>query len=409
MKPLSIDFSHVKERFLRYVQIDTRSTPGTDQCPSSAGQWDLLKVLAQELEQMGAEEVELNDQGILMATIPASTDAPTDAPVIGLLAHVDTAPVISGKGVKPRCISAYNGEAIPMAQGLPLSPENFPELKHYLGQEIICASGDTLLGADDKAGVAAIMELSAWLLFAPGVRHGKIRVAFTPDEEIGTGVSHLDVEAFGADFGVTVDGADLGSVNFSNFNAANVTVEIQGKDIHPGSAKGRMVNALLLGIEIQNQLPPKETPAETAGEEGFFHLEAFTGTTAKARMQYLIRDFDRGAFEERKEFLRQACEKINAAYGEGTVHLEIHDVYYNMGDKISHDIRNRILLAYEKAGVVPREEGIRGGTDGAQLSYRGLPCPNICTGGHNFHSAYEFIPVESLEKVVHILKNLVVL
>ena len=399
------DGKTVKERFLRYVGINTQSVAGTGNFPSTPGQTTLLKLLREELTDLGAADVELDADAFLFATIPA-TDGKS-VPAVGLLAHVDTSPAVSGAGVRVVCVENYGGGDIPMGEGYVLSPKMFPELLHDEGQEILCTDGTTLLGADDKAGVAEIVELAARLLSPDAPAHGEIRIGFTSDEEIGTGIRRFDIDKFGADFAYTVDGAQLGVINCENFNAANAKVTIRGTSIHPGGAKGKMVNAVLLAMELQGMLPAYQNPTSTEGREGFFHLSSLNGNVDAAVADYLIRDHDRSLFEKKKRLLESACDYLNEKYGANTVALEMQDLYYNMCDKIDPRIVDAVKSAMTASGVEPIVEPIRGGTDGAQLSYKGLPCPNICTGGHNFHGRYEYISVQAMEKVVEILERLV--
>lgn len=395
----------VKSRFLRYVKIDTQSEQHADKIPSTGKQLDLCRLLRDELVSLGAAEVKLDAHGYVTATIPANTE--TKAPVIGLLAHVDTADMVSGANVKPVLTPHYGGGDIDMGNGYTLSPEASPELLAHLGEEIVCSDGTTLLGADDKAGVAEIMTFAERMLAQSAPAHGKIRIGFTPDEEVGRGVDLFDVPAFGADFGYTVDGGALGEINYECFNAAGAEIRVRGLSTHTGSAKGRMVNALLVAMELHNLLPRFENPACTDGYEGFFHLDKLEGCVDHAAMTYILRDHDAEKFEQKKTLMRKACVFLNEKYGAGTIELDMNDTYYNMKSKVPQFVIDAAKHAMEEVGVTPYFAPIRGGTDGSRLSYMGLPCPNLCTGGYNFHSRYEFIAVQSMEKVVDILEALV--
>lgn len=368
--------------------------------PSTPGQTELARLLVGELKDMGAQAELDDDSGIVYASIPSNVEG--NVPVIGWVAHVDTAPGVSGSGVKPRIVRSYDGGDILLnpEQGMVLSPAVFPELADYLGQDLVVTDGTTLLGADDKAGVAEIMDMAASFLLNPERPHGEIRIAFTPDEEIGRGTDAFDVARFGADFAYTVDGGALGEIEYENFNAASAVVTVQGFSIHPGSAKGRMLNACLVLMEFQGMLPAFQNPAFTEGYEGFYHLDSLRGDVEWAAAEYLIRDHDREAFERKKEFMQECAALLNRKYGEGTVKAEITDSYYNMKEKILPHMHlvEHARRAMEAVGVRPEIVPVRGGTDGARLSFMGLPCPNLCAGGHNFHGKYEYVPVRSLEK-----------
>ncbi len=395
----------VKERFLRYVQLDTQSEDNVETVPSTAKQLDLARLLREELSAMGAEDVSLDGHGYVTASVPANTDR--KAPVVGLLAHMDTSDAVSGANVHPVLTPRYGGGDIAMGNGYVLSPKDSPALLDHVGEEIVCSDGSTLLGADDKAGVAEIMTLAGRLL-APGAPlHGKIRIAFTPDEEVGRGVDFFDTAAFGADFAYTVDGGERGEINRENFNAADAEVSIQGVSTHPGSARGRMVNASLVCMELNDLLPRFMNPACTSDYEGFFHLERMSGRVDHAEMLYIIRDHDRRKFERKKALMQDACAFLNEKYGENTVSLRLSDTYYNMRDQIDERLVDAAKRAMERAGMVPFVRPIRGGTDGARLSFLGLPCPNLCTGGCNFHSRYEFVSVQAMEQVVDMLEALI--
>ena len=394
----------VKERFLRYVKIDTQSRQDMDAIPSTKKQFDLAKLLFGELTALGAQDVALDEHGYVTATIPANTEK--NAPVVGLLAHMDTSDAVSGANVKPVLTPNYDGGDIAMSEGYVLSPKTSAELLDHIGEEIICSDGTTLLGADDKAGVAEIMTLCERLLSPGAPEHGALRIGFTPDEEVGRGVDLFDVARFNADLAYTVDGGALGEINYECFNAASAKIHIQGVSTHTGSARGRMVNASLVCMELHDLLPRFENPACTSDYEGFFHLERISGCPDHADLYYLIRDHDAEKFEHKKELMRQACSFLNRKYGDGTVSLDLRDTYFNMKQKIDRSIVEAAERAMESVGMQPRLEPIRGGTDGARLSYMGLPCPNLCTGGYNFHGRYEFISAESMEKVVDMLSAL---
>ena len=394
----------VLDRFLKYVSVGSQSDADSATVPSTPGQTELARLLAGELKDMGAQAELDDDSGIVYASIPSNVEG--NVPVIGWVAHVDTAP-----GVKPRIVRSYDGGDILLnpEQGMVLSPAVFPELADYLGQDLVVTDGTTLLGADDKAGVAEIMDMAASFLLNPERPHGEIRIAFTPDEEIGRGTDAFDVARFGADFAYTVDGGALGEIEYENFNAASAVVTVQGFSIHPGSAKGRMLNACLVLMEFQGMLPAFQNPAFTEGYEGFYHLDSLRGDVEWAAAEYLIRDHDREAFERKKEFMQECAALLNRKYGEGTVKAEITDSYYNMKEKILPHMHlvEHARRAMEAVGVRPEIVPVRGGTDGARLSFMGLPCPNLCAGGHNFHGKYEYVPVRSLEKISAILQEIV--
>ena len=395
--------SDVLERFLRYVQIDTQSQEDEESIPSTAKQFDLSRLLAKELEQLGATDVKIDDHAYVYATIPATTDK-TDY-VLGFIAHVDTAPVVSGKDVKPTVIKNYDGKDIRLGGGAVIKTDDYPCLKKYIGQDIVTSDGTTLLGADDKAGVAEIMAMAKYLTEHKEVKHGTIKIAFTPDEEVGRGADMFDVEGFGADFAFTVDGGEIGEIEYQNFNAASAKVEVNGLSIHPGDAKGKMVNAAEIVCELQSMLPATQKPQYTEGYEGFFHLAEISGDVSVAKCFYIIRDHDMAEFENKKTVMRNVCLNLNKKYGDGTVKLTLKDGYYNMEEKILPHLDKIELVkkAFEKNDVKPLVVPIRGGTDGARLSFLGLPCPNLCTGGANYHSPLEFIPVQSMEKITQTL------
>ena len=397
----------ITDRFLRYTAFDTQSDEHARSMPSTPGQMRFAESLTEELKALGLHDVSLDENGYVMATLPANTSR-MDVPVIGFIAHMDTSPDMSGRDVKPRII-AYAGGDIVLNEslGVVLSPDVFPELNHYVGQELIVTDGTTLLGADDKAGVAAIVSAMEYLLTHPEVEHGTVRIAFTPDEEIGRGADRFDVARFGCFGTYTVDGGELGELEYENFNAAQAVVTLRGRNIHPGSAKGRMINASLLAMQLNEMLPPAERPETTEGREGFFHLTEMAGSVEEAQLTYIIRDHDRALFEKKKETLREAVRHINETYPESCT-LDMRDQYYNMREVI--DRRPELIQwarqAMEAAGVTPIERPIRGGTDGARLSFMGLPCPNLFAGGMNFHGRYEYLPVPSLQKSMETIIHL---
>lgn len=401
--------SKVAERFLKYVSFDTQSKDEEEQVPSTEKQLVLAKELVKELEEMDASDVRLSEHGYVYATIEANTEK--NVPSLGFVAHMDTAPAMSGRDVKARIVEKYAGGDIVLNEekNIVMTVKDFPFMADCEGRDLIVTDGTTLLGGDDKAGVAEIMTMAAWLLAHPEIPHGTIRIGFTPDEEVGRGADFFDVEGFGADVAYTVDGGPLGELEYENFNAASGKVYIHGVGIHPGGAKNKMKSALLIGMEFQSLLPAFENPMYTDGYEGFFHLDQFAGDVEYAKMDYLIRDHDMDKFTQKKELFASAAEFLNKKYGEGTVELKIKDSYYNMKEKIEPykyliDIAKE---AMEEVGITPEVSPIRGGTDGARLSYMGLPCPNLCTGGYNFHGKFEFIPVQSMEKVVELLLTIV--
>ena len=400
----------VVERFLNYVAVDTESVSEQEQIPSSEKQFDLARKLEQELREMGASDVRLDGHCYVYAKIPSNVEQKTRA--VGFIAHMDTSPAISGANVKPRIVKEYDGKDIILNSNtnVVLSVKNFLNLLKYKGQDLIVTDGTTLLGADDKAGVAEIMTMAEYLLSHPEVKHGDILIAFTPDEEVGNGATLFDVEGFGADVAYTVDGGELGELEYENFNGASLKVHVNGRGIHPGSAKGQMRNALLVAMEYHSLLPVFDNPMYTEGYEGFYHLDGMSGDVENADMEYIIRDHDREKFETKKELALKAAEFLNAKYGDSTVEAVVTDSYYNMKEKIEPYM---YLIDYAKEemealGITPIVSPIRGGTDGARLSYQGLPCPNLCTGGHNFHGKYEYICVQSMEKITELLINLAV-
>ncbi len=395
-------------RFLRYVSVDTQSNEESDTQPSAAKEWDLLKMLRDELAALDID-VTLDDYGYVMASIPSNINK--EVPAVGFIAHVDTAPDASGADVKPQIVENYDGGAIALkgVPGLELKPSEFPEMLHYIGQTLITTDGTTLLGADDKAGVAEIMNAVQYIVEHPEFKHGPIRIGFTPDEEIGRGVVKFDVKRFGADYAYTMDGGEIGELEFENFNAASAKIHIQGCNVHPGYAKGKMKNAILIGQEFNAMLPVMARPEYTEGYEGFFHLISFKGAVEEADFAYIIRDHNRDKFEARKEMISKVADFINAKYGEGTVKLDLKDQYYNMREQVEphYHIIDKAVKAMEMAGVKAKIQPIRGGTDGANLSFKGLPCPNIFAGGLNFHGKMEFVPLESMEKASEVILNII--
>ena len=396
------------DRFLRYVSVDTQSNPESESQPSAAKELDLLKMLKDELEAMGVE-AKLDEYGYVMATIPSNCGK--DVPAVGFIAHVDTAPDASGKDIKPQIIKDYDGGDIALkgVEGLYLKVEDFPEMKDYEGQTLITTDGTTLLGADDKAGVAEIMDAVQYIIEHPELKHGKICIGFTPDEEIGRGVVKFDVEKFGADYAYTMDGGAVGELEYENFNAASASVKIQGSNLHPGYAKGKMKNAILIGMELNSLLPVEQRPEYTCGYEGFFHIIGFNGSVEEATFSYIIRDHDMDLYEKRKQTMQECVDFINRKYGEGTASVEIKHQYYNMRKMVEphYHIIEKAVKAMEMEGIKPRIQPIRGGTDGANLSFKGLPCPNIFAGGHNFHGKLEFVPLASMIKASKVILNII--
>lgn len=399
---------NITEKFLRYVSVDTQSDPESESQPSSKKQFVLLEMLNDELNAMGIK-AELDEYGYVMGTIPSNCGK--DVPAVGFIAHVDTSPDASGADIKPQIIRNYDGGDIRLqgVPGLELKTSDFPELAEYKGQTIITTDGTTLLGADDKAGVAEIMSMAEYIMEHPEFRHGEIKIGFTPDEEIGRGVVKFDVGKFGAKYAYTMDGGKIGELEYENFNAAAATVHIQGRNIHPGYAKGKMLNAILIGMEFNSLLPVGQRPEYTDGYDGFFHITDFKGTVEEADFSYIIRDHDMDLYEKRKETMLKCVDFINAKYGEGVASVEIRHQYYNMRKEVEphYHIIDKAVKAMEMEGVTPIIRPIRGGTDGANLSFMGLPCPNIFAGGHNFHGKMEFIPVESMEKASKVILNII--
>jgi tripeptide aminopeptidase len=401
--------SDVIERFLRYVKYETTSDPESSSFPSTASQLELLKVLVDELKAIGIEDVKMDEWGYVTATLPANNAR--EAPIFGLLAHVDTSSAASGKDVKARIVETYPGGDILLnpEKGILLSPADFPDLEAYVGQDLIVTDGTTLLGGDDKAGVAGIISAMKYLVEHPEIKHGKVRIAFTPDEEVGRGTDHFDVSAFGAQFAYTVDGGPVGELEYETFNAASAKVTIHGRSVHPGTAKNQMKNASLIAMEYNALLPVEQRPEYTEGYEGFYHLTGMQGHCEEASLGYIIRDHDKTKFEAKKCEMQQAADFVNARYGKGSIELEIRDSYYNMKDMIlpHPQILEYARQAYRAIGLEPVEVPVRGGTDGSRLSFMGLPTPNLFSGGHNFHGRFEYIPVKSLEKVSQMLVKLV--
>ena len=398
----------ILDRFLRYVSVDTQSDENSESQPSSAKQLDLLRMLRDELTAMGVEAT-LDEYGYVMATLPSNIDR--KVPVVGFIAHVDTSPDASGANVRPQIIENYDGGDIALkgVPGLFLKPSEFPELLGHKGETIITTDGTTLLGADDKAGVAEIMNAVQYMVEHPEFKHGEIKIGFTPDEEIGRGVVKFDVKKFGAEYAYTMDGGEVSELEFENFNAASAKIHIQGRNVHPGYAKGKMKNAILIGMELNSLLPVQQRPEFTEGYEGFFHIISFKGSVEEADFGYIIRDHDRAKFEEKKEVIGKCVAFINEKYGEGTASLEVKDQYYNMRQQVEpyYFIVEKAVKAMEMEGIEARIQPIRGGTDGANLSFKGLPCPNIFAGGLNFHGKMEFAPLESIEKASRVVLNII--
>ena len=400
---------NILDRFLRYVAVDTQSDPESETQPSAAKELNLLKMLKDELTAMGVEAT-LDEYGYVMARIPSNCPD-KEIPAIGFIAHADTAPDASGADIKPQIIENYDGGEIPLkgVPGLSLKPSEFPELEQYKGMTLVTTDGTTLLGADDKAGIAEIMTAVQYIVEHPEFKHGDIMIGFTPDEEIGRGVVKFDVEKFGARYAYTLDGGAVGELEYENFNAAGATVTIQGRNVHPGTAKGKMKNAILIGMELNALLPVEQRPEYTEGYEGFFHLISFKGEVETATFSYIIRDHDMGLYEQKKAYMLKCVDFINEKYGEGTATVEIKHQYYNMRKEVEphYHIVEKAVKAMEMEGIAPRIQPIRGGTDGANLSFMGLPCPNIFAGGHNFHGKMEYVPIESMEKASKVILNII--
>ena len=400
----------VLERFLNYVVVETTSDPYAESFPSTKSQLDFGHTLMEEMKELGLTDVTQDEYGYVFGTIP-STVPDYKGKILGLIAHMDTAPAASGKNIKPRVIKNYDGAEIVLnaEKKIVMKPEDFPSLKQYVGQDLVVTNGLTLLGGDDKAGVAEIMTASEYLINHPEIPHGPIRVGFTPDEEVGQGADYFDVKKFGADFAYTVDGGECGELEYENFNAASVFVDFTGLSIHPGSAKNKMINALLLAMEFQGMMPEAQKPEHTEGREGFIHLESLEGSVEHASSEYIVRDHDFDLFKKKKEYMQRAADYMNVKYGEGTVSLRMEDSYYNMRQQIEphYFLIENVLKVYEKLDIEPKIQPIRGGTDGSRLSFMGLPCPNLGTGGHNFHGHFEYVCVQSMEKCVQVLIELV--
>ncbi len=395
------------ERLIRYAKIDTQSNADNFETPSTAGQWDLLHELEKEMKEIGLHEVQMDAHGYLFGTLPATSDK--DLPVVGFLAHVDTATDFTGKNVNPQRVDNYDGNDVSLNGAITMTVADFPDLQNYIGHTLITTDGTTLLGADNKAGVAEIMTAMEYLIQHPEIEHGKIRVAFTPDEEIGRGPHKFDVERFGAQYAYTMDGGPLGELQYESFNAAAGKLTVQGKSVHPGSAKDKMVNASTIAIKFQNAMPESEVPEKTGGYEGFIHLNSFTGDVEQAVLSYIIRDFDKEKFEAKKRHMQQTAEKLQEQYGADVLKLELEDQYYNMREKIEPvmEIVDVAEKAMQTLGIEANIVPVRGGTDGSQLSYMGMPTPNIFTGGENYHGKYEFISAENMEKATQLIVEIV--
>lgn len=399
--------SKVVERFLSYVAYDTKSDGETGVTPSTPGQMVLAKKLVEELKEIGMSDVTIDENGYVMATLPANTDK--NIPTIGFIAHMDTAPDYSGANVNPQFVENYDGGDIMLNQTTVLSPKDFPELKDYIGKTLITTDGNSLLGADDKAGIAEIITAMEYLINNPEIKHGIIKVGFTPDEEIGAGADHFDVEKFNADFAYTLDGGGIGEIEYENFNAASAKIVVNGRNVHPGSAKNKMINSQFIGMELNSMLPAEERPEHTEGYEGFYMLNGFSGSVERTEMSYIIRDFFKDSFEAKKANIIKIAEELNKKYGEGTVEITVKDSYYNMKEKVEPvmHVVDTAVEAMKALDIVPKVVPIRGGTDGARLSYMGLPTPNLFAGGHNFHGKFEFVPTESIEKAVELVVKII--
>lgn len=403
-----IEKQHLIDRFISYVTIDTESDPESKTTPSSDKQWTLAKSLVDELKRIGMQDVTIDENAYIMATLPSNVDHET--PVIGFVSHFDTTPDFTGANVQPQIIENYNGKDIILSEleNIVLSPDDFDDLLLYKGQTLITTDGTTLLGADDKAGIAEIISAMEYLIDHNEIKHGKIRVGFTPDEEIGRGAHKFDVEKFGADWAYTVDGSQIGELEYENFNAAGAVVSIKGKIVHPGNAKGKMINSMYIAMDFINSLPRMETPEHTEGRQGFFHLTSVHGVVDGTKLQYIIRDHDKKHFEARKEMIQKLANELNVQYGRELISVEVKDQYYNMREKVEPvmhivDIAEKAMIM---ADIKPLIKPIRGGTDGSQLSFMGLPCPNIFAGGHNFHGRFEYVPVESMQKAIEVIVNI---
>ena len=400
---------NVVNRFINYVKQNTQSNPDSNSKPTTSTQLDFAHKLETELKAIGFQDVKVDEYGYLTATLPSNQDK--NLPTLGFIAHMDTSPDFSGEGVNPQLIEKYDGCDIILnrEQNIILSPNDFPDLKAYIGKTLITTDGTTLLGADDKAGIAEIVTALEYLVQHPEIPHGKVRICFTPDEEVGKGADNFDVNSFSADFAYTMDGGEIGELQFENFNAAGAEITIKGRSVHPGHAKNKMINSILIGNKIAQALPEREVPEHTEDYEGFFHLMHFTGTIEETKLTYIIRDHDREKFELRKTLLTEIVQKMNAEYGEGTVDMKLIDQYYNMREKIEPQMHIVKLAeeAMKELDVQPLIIPIRGGTDGARLSYMGLPCPNIFNGGHNFHGKFEYIPTFAMEKAVQVILKII--
>lgn len=402
--------SELIQRFFKYIKVDTEASTTSGNTPSSAGQMEFAKQLTEELKSIGLNDVSLDENGYIMATLPSNMETTKQIPTIGFIAHMDTSPDMSGKNVNPQIVSVYDGKDIVLnkEQNITLSPKDFPEICNYIGQDIIVTDGTTLLGADDKAGLAEIVTAMAYLIKHPEIKHGTIKLGFTPDEEIGQGADHFDVAKFGADWAYTIDGGQIGELEYENFNAAGAQITIKGRNVHPGTAKDKMINALIVANKLVSLLPANERPEHTEGYEGFFHLIEMRGTVEETSLSYIIRDHDKDKFEIRKKIMQNSVDYINTLYP-NVVSVEIKDQYYNMKEKVE-PMKYIVDLAHEamlEVGVTPIVKPIRGGTDGARLSFMNLPCPNVFGGGHNFHGRYEYIPIPSMKKAVEVILKII--
>ena len=389
------------KRFIKYITVSTDSNPDSNVCPSSESQWDLAKIIVEDLENIGLEDITLDENCYIMATLPGNCKD-KNIPTIGFIAHMDTAPSYNGVGIKPRIVENYDGKDIILnsEENIILSPNDFGHLKNYIGKDLIVTDGTTLLGADDKAGITEIIEAVKYLKEHPEIKHGDIRIGFTPDEEIGRGANYFDVEKFNCKFAYTIDGGEIGELEYENFNAASATIKIVGRDIHPGSAKNAMINSLMIAMELNSMLPVEQRPEYTENYEGFYLLDELKGDVENTIMKYIIRDHSMKKFNEKKTLIKNAVEYLKLKYKDAKIEIEVKDSYYNMREKIEPvmEIINIVKKSMEEIGITPNIKPIRGGTDGARLSYKGLPCPNIFTGGHNFHGKFEYIPIQSMEK-----------
>jgi len=403
-----IEKQHLIDRFISYVTVDTESDPTSKNTPSTKKQWDLANALVAELKEIGMEDVSIDENSYIMATLPSNLDK--ELPIIGFISHFDTSPDFTGANVKPQIIENYNGSDIILnkEENIILSPSYFEDLLLYKGQTLITTDGTTLLGADDKAGITEIISAMEYLINNPELKHGTIKVGFTPDEEIGRGAHKFDVKKFGADWAYTMDGSQIGELEYENFNAAGAVVTVKGKIVHPGYAKGKLINSMYIASQFINSLPKMETPEHTEGREGFFHLHDMNGAVEETKLHYIIRDHDLSHFEVRKNTINKLAEELNSQYGREVISVEIKDQYFNMREKIE-PVMHIVKIAEEamiQANIKPLIKPIRGGTDGSQLSYMGLPCPNIFAGGHNFHGRYEYVPVESMQKAIEVIVNI---